>query len=232
MNTYLHYSDFCIAASEFLCSLCSCPLQPLRVYPVEIEGYHIGGVVQERWVYPWVFHLYLWGVVWSNVSCDLWDWGYVNIARLTVQCLVSFINHKNALKDHFTLHISSQYWGSSKPAILLSLKQRQERSLVLDIDFSDFFHSFYKITYSLLSLWQPLVLPICNKLRASLSAEEHEFWGAGLLPLGFIGRKGLHRIYLLTPGQSRVRIFLFDLALHFASPCSIDVRLLLRHCHI
>lgn len=198
-----------------------------------MEGYHIGGVDQERWVYPWIFHLLLWGVVWSNVSCDLWEWGYVNIARLiAVQCLVSFVNHKNTLKDCFTFHISPQYWGSSKPAILLSLKQRQERNLVLDISTTDFAHPSCKINYSLLSLWQLLVLFICKGLRASLSAEEHELWGAGLLPLGFIGRKGLHRINLFTPRQSRVRNFLFHLALHFASPCNIDVKLLLRHCHI
>lgn len=77
-----------------------------------MEGYHIGGVDQERWVYPWVFHLLLWGVVWSSVSCDLWEWGYVNIARLiAVQCLVSFVNHKNTLKDCFTFHISPQNKG-------------------------------------------------------------------------------------------------------------------------
>lgn len=145
-----------------------------------------------------------------------------------MQCLISFINHKKYFKDYLTLHISPQYWGSSKPAFLLSLKQRQERNM----DLTDFVHSFCKIIYFLLSLWQPFVLFICNKHRASLSAEEHEFWGAGLFPLGFIGINGLHRIYLLTPGQSRVRNFLFHLALHFVSPCNIDVRLIFRHCHI
>lgn len=152
------------------------------------------------------------------------------VARLiVVQCLVSFINHRNTLKDCLILHISPQYWGSSKLAILLSLKQRQERSL--DIDLTDLVHPFCKMTYSLLSLWQTVVLFICNKLRASLSAEEHEFWGAGLLSLGFIGRNGLHPIYLLTPNQPRVGN-LFHLALQFVSSCNMDVRLLLRPCHV
>lgn len=191
-----------------------------------MEGYHIGGVDQESWVYPWVFHLRLWRVV-----CDLWEWEYVDMARLiAVHRLLSFINHKNTLIDCLTLYISPQYWGCSKPAILLSLRQRQERSL--DIDLNDFVQPFCKVTYSLLCLWQPFVLFICNKLRSSLSAKEHEFWGIGLLSLGFIGRKGLQRIYLLTPRQSRIRNFLFRLALHFVSPCNIDVRLLLGHHHI
>lgn len=61
--------NFCITVSEFPCSLLTCPLWLLSVYPVEMEGYHIGGVDQESWVYPWVFHFSLWRVVWSNVSC-------------------------------------------------------------------------------------------------------------------------------------------------------------------
>lgn len=96
------------------------------------------------------------------------------MARLiAVHHLLSFINHKNTLKDCLTLYISPQYWGSSKPGILLSLGQRQERSL--DIDLTDFVQPFCKMTYSVLSLRQPFVLFICNKLRSSLSAKEHEF---------------------------------------------------------
>lgn len=152
----------------------------------------------------------------------------MNNPRLgAVQCLVSFINHKNTLKTVLPFISVLNIEGvQSSCSLVVEVKTREKSGPYW------FCPSFCKMTYSLLSLCQPFVLFICNKLRASLSAKEDEFWGAGLLPLGFMGRKGLHRIYLLTPRQSRVRNFLFHLALHFISPCNIDVRQILRHCHI
>lgn len=80
------------------------------------------------------------------------------------------------------------------------------------------------MTYSLLPLWQAVILFICKSVRVSLSAKEHALCNNCLLSLGLIKRKCLHTINIFTPSQPLKRN-LFHLALQVVSYCSKATRL-------